>query len=96
MGLIVGFYLGSGLGGVWPIVTAGAGFIIGFIGDRFLMRSMHGSHLHSMPCCGGHESHSSGHKSEQNDERGSVEESYEEHKLNNDHSNNGQEEKVVE
>ncbi len=53
LGLIVGYYFGLSLGGIWPVFTGGAGFVVGLLLDRLWMRKMHGGHEHAMPCCGG-------------------------------------------
>lgn len=51
LGLLVGFALGSMVGGPWTLIIPALGFGLGLIGDMKLMRGRHGG------CCGGTHQH---------------------------------------
>lgn len=54
LGLFLGNYVGSMLGGPWTIIAPAAGFGLGLIGDTRVMRGSHGSHGgFGGGCCGG-------------------------------------------
>ncbi len=50
----MGFYIGGRLGDPWTLVFGGIGFILGLLGDRYLLPMLSKDHTsHGMPCCGG-------------------------------------------
>jgi len=58
VGLFVGFYVGSVLGGPWTVIAPAVGFGLGLLGDMKLVRGGHGSHEgFGGGCCGGHVPH---------------------------------------
>ncbi len=77
LGIIVGYYVGLSLGGIWPIFTGGAGFVVGLLFDRLWMRKMNSGHRHAMPCCGiGHQTHPSEQEVEHPNEQHPIEKHY--------------------
>ena len=43
-GLLLGYFVGQSLGGVWIFIAPAAGFIIGLIADRKFMHRKQGMH----------------------------------------------------